>query len=201
MDLRPRRTPSPPARPAHNAPTGAVWKRPAAGRTALPNPLPPAARPLNSSPAVNGKLPAGRAAAAVTAVQQTQRVECWIYREGGRGGAAQESSSESGAIAREDIARWLRQPPRKSLVDDKAPVAGLRLICRRQHVSMERPFDGPTLRAIHSALGLSEGHNYLTTLKAGACGKYIAGPGNPSEFFRLVSPPHPLQQYEGARIW
>jgi hypothetical protein len=180
MDLRPR-TPSPPARPAHHA-AGAVRKRPAARKTVLPNPLAPASTPLNSSPAANGKLPTRKAAAAVNAVQQTQRVECWVYKEGGRGEVAQESVSESGAIAREDIARWLGEPPRKSLVDNKTPVAGLRLICRRQHVSMERPFDESTLRGIHAALGLAEGHNYLTTLKAGACGKYAAVAGNPSEF-------------------
>jgi hypothetical protein len=192
MDLRPR-APSPPARPAHHAAPGAGRKRLAARKTVLLNPLPPTATTLNSSPAANGKLPASKATAAVTTVQQTQRVECWVYEEGGGGRAAKESSSETGVIAREDIARWLGEPPRKSLVDDKAPVAGLRLICRRQHISMERPFDAPTLRAIHAALGLSEGHNYLTTLKAGACGKYIAGRGNPSKFSRLYPPLHPLQ--------
>src|ERR1700748_1196824 len=98
MDLRPR-TPSPPARPAHQAAPGAVRKKPAARKAVLPNPLAPAVTILNGSPAANGKLPAAKVAAAVTVVQQTQRVECWVYREGGGGGAAQESSSESGAIA------------------------------------------------------------------------------------------------------
>lgn len=115
----------------------------------------------------------------------TQRVECWVYGEGSGGGAAQKSSSESGEIGRRDIAHWLGEPPRKSLVDNKTPVAGLRLICHRQVVSIERPFDEPTFRAIHAALGLPERHEYLTALNAGACGKYVGAAENPSELFSL----------------
>ncbi len=152
---------------------------------------------------MDGKLltSKGKAVAATTtAVPQAQRVEGWVYREGGGIGeaaqqwsSAQEWSSESGAIAREDIAEWLGAPPRKSLVDNKAPVAGLRLVCIRQHVSTERPFDAPTFRAIHAALGLSKQQEYLTSLKAGACGKHIAAAGNPSEFSSLFSEPPCLQ--------
>jgi hypothetical protein len=181
MDLRPR-TPSPPARPAHRAAPGAVQKKPASGK-AVPV-LPGSTAVLNGGSAAKDKLPAGRgkAAAAVSGVHQTQRVECWVYGEGGAGGAAPESSSKSGTIAQSDIARFLREPPRKSLAGNKAPVAGLQLVCHRQHISMERPFDESSFRAINAALGLLPRHEYLTALNAGACGKYIAAAGNLGTF-------------------
>ncbi|KAK4444806.1 hypothetical protein QBC34DRAFT_429546 [Podospora aff. communis PSN243] len=108
----------------------------------------------------------------------TRRIECWVHEEG-EAGTAQQPSLETGTIAMRDIARWLRKPPPKSLGHNKAPKAGLQLVCRRQPVSMEKAFDETTLCAIHAALGIPEQHEYLTSLKAGACGKYIAAAGYP----------------------
>jgi hypothetical protein len=73
--------------------------------------------------------------------------------------------------------------------ENKMPVAGLRVLCCRQDISTTTPFDDATFNAIHTALGIPSGHEYLTRLNAGACGKYLLGSAQQGKFQCPVSIP------------
>ncbi|KAI0384083.1 hypothetical protein F5Y04DRAFT_235340 [Hypomontagnella monticulosa] len=103
---------------------------------------------------------------------EIQSIECWVYE------SLQRVQFEHDAIRKEAIAGWLVEPPPKSY-DEKAPVAGLRLICREQKMAMEMPFDDATLKEIHSVLGIPQSYSFLTTRNTGACGRYFAAGENP----------------------
>lgn len=102
------------------------------------------------------------------------KIECWVYDY------AEPTRTSSGTIVKDEIAAWLREPSPSSF-ENRPPVAGLRLICLKQRVSMAKPFDEPTFRAVNLVLGLPKSHTYLTTLNAGACGKYHTAAGQPGE--------------------
>jgi hypothetical protein len=118
-----------------------------------------------------------RTVAPAASVARTQKVECWVYNNS----SVQKTASNRGEIAEGAIARWLSEPAQKSM-DNKVPVAGLRLVFHKHYASMSRPFGDTTFRAINSVLGLPERHAYLTMMNAGACGKYMVAAGKPGEF-------------------
>ena len=150
MDLRPN-VPTPPSRTPHRR----VVSRP--GR---PLPAKVLARILARVPARDALHLRG--------------VDSWVFTHDNPP-LTNPTFSDANTIAQVGIASWLRRPS-EMLPGSATPFASLRLVCCRQQVSTISPFDEVTSKAIHGVLGIPEGHDYLTKLKAGSCGKYSAGP-------------------------
>ncbi|KAK5058903.1 hypothetical protein LTR84_011167 [Exophiala bonariae] len=103
---------------------------------------------------------------------RVQQVECFVYE------GSQPARTQNAAIKPGEIKAWLTKPPLESF-KGKPPVASLRLLCYRQQISVVKPFDSTSLRAIHDALGLPEDHSYLAACSAGACGKFVVANRRP----------------------
>jgi hypothetical protein len=107
------------------------------------------------------------------------KLECWLYDDMPSTGTL----VKEGNINNSDIAPWLSSHAPLSSSEMKAPLAGLRIVCREHKISTGKSFDDPTLRDIHQVMGIPSTHTYLMTHGAGQCGKYMVDAHKPCKLY------------------